>query len=286
MGRNCHKSHQPTGFTLVEVLVAITIITALIALVAVGFRAMQNNQRAQTTAVGMSNLKGYLREMQDRKATPPWMPTGVVYLPSGVISEERPIARYGQMAVITQRALRAALQVPSNRQAYNQLPKEKRMDVMRREAGVQYLPGDQVAVDEPAGRKYYVRNSSNAWVVDNTPHTGLLLDGWGNPIFFVPGPAALSAEPTDGEIGNAYGMEGVWLTGKPPRIMRIVNPRSLPWNANVRANYRNIKAYQPFWVSAGADGAFTFIDVTGNGSFDPPQDKPAGDDNIYSFDQQ
>src|SRR5205823_6413128 len=83
----------------------------------------------------------------------------------------------------------------------------------------------------------------------------VLLDGYGNPIVFVPA-AGLSevdrggqhGTTIDGTLGPIRGRDG-----------------------------------KPFWASAGADGKFTGVPVTG-----VPNPKPAwneGDDNVYSFDQ-
>jgi hypothetical protein len=142
--------------------------------------------------------------------------------------------------------------------------------VIRQNSGVQYLPGDQVAVADASGNKtYYVRNNSGGWDVDNTPHTAVLLDGWGNPIIYVPGPAEVAADAAASAIQDAYGLQGVSLEALRGGLTRVVNPRSIPWGNNARANYQNLKAYQPFWVSAGPDGSFV-----------------KGDDNVYSFDQQ
>ena len=78
--------------------------------------------------------------------------------------------------------------------------------------------------------------------------TPLVLDGWGNPIIFVP-KAGL-----DGVLFEAHGAEVHTVTSQGPLEPSAVTPRPL------------IPGARPFWASAGPDGDFA-----------------KGDDNVYSY---
>jgi len=98
----------------------------------------------------------------------------------------------------------------------------------------------------------YVR----AGAVANVKPAPILLDGWGNPIIFVPA-SGMIVTLKGGTLPSS-------TTGPPQYLVRTsgitpYNPASIPL---VGANDR------PFWASAGSDGIFD-----------------TGDDNVYSFKQ-
>jgi hypothetical protein len=82
----------------------------------------------------------------------------------------------------------------------------------------------------------------------------LLVDGWGNPIIFVP----------------KGGLSGVGVTdptgGNPSQLRTVASPNN-----------------RPFWASAGPDGSFGVLPGK-DGTYGTADDEPAGEDNLYSFD--
>ncbi len=113
-------------------------------------------------------------------------------------------------------------------------------------------------------------NASTTGWVDETayPHGApLLLDGWGNPIIFVPA-SGLHVKLLNGQ--------GSYLSADPPGVTStstnsqeyiIVSPEGHVTNQGSSNPYCD-RPGRPFFASAGPDGDFT-----------------KGDDNIYSFDQ-
>jgi prepilin-type N-terminal cleavage/methylation domain-containing protein len=95
----------------------------------------------------------------------------------------------------------------------------------------------------------------------------ILADAWGNPIILVP----------------ADGMVRVYFADRGASEFRVTSKGVVSVGSSAPPGSR------PFFASAGPDGVFGFSDVTGNGSYDPPDnapdidDVPGGDDNIYSF---
>lgn len=275
------------AFTLLEVLIVISIVVVLIGLVTVGVRHLSKSAKQTSTRVTLSALRGMLAEAESTGTVSKLPGLTILAVADGATAndkfgavamdasmEEGGSQRFGQEAIRTQRALRALLSLPNNRKAYEQLPAESKLRV-RYQSGVRYIPGDQVEHTIGANTKLYVCTAATSappggagWSEDTTPHTALLADGWGNPILFVRGvdPRAVVSPAIDPYLTNltgSYGLTNVTLATSTGNV--IVNPQSVPWDPT---NRNNLKLYRPFWASAGPDANFL-----------------KGDDNLYSFEQ-
>jgi hypothetical protein len=103
----------------------------------------------------------------------------------------------------------------------------------------------------------------------------LLLDGWGNPILFVPG----------GGFGLSVATPGpgvVWIDGVNYGVVTsagVYTPATTPSYDAAGLPTGSIIPNQPFFVSAGADGDFS----NGHGWTSGTPNANQTDDNVYSF---
>jgi prepilin-type N-terminal cleavage/methylation domain-containing protein len=125
-----------------------------------------------------------------------------------------------------------------------------------------YLKGMDVV---SGGQSYICTNSATTaqpgsgtdWTIDNFHRSvPLLLDGWANPIIFVPG-TGLRVRKLNGQ--------GSYQVGNATQYFIIISPEGSVANQGTATPYVT-RPGRPFFASAGPDGDFT-----------------KGDDNIYSF---
>jgi prepilin-type N-terminal cleavage/methylation domain-containing protein len=215
------------AFTLLELLVAIAIIALLAGLLIFGGRTLFSSQQERQTRVIMQSLDSMIAEAEKKVKQLPEifdLPTQALLLapyntalfnaPPGQVSEGGD-DRENSIQVRYAGAILAALsRVPENKAALERFPPDRRLNT-------------------------HVRGSTPP------PYESfVLIDGWGNPIIFVP--------PT--------GLRNVTIGGVSDCTVRsdlIVRPGN-PAPANPRG--------RGFWASAGPDGSFV-----------------KGDDNVYSF---
>lgn len=232
------------GFTVIELIVAISIIMVLIGMLVVGIQYVGASSREKSTRVTMENLQSMLSELEntaglgrlrfdDYNSDDVLDFPGVTVAPGSVT--EGSADRTGQAVQLTRDALTVMLAIPANQSAISQLPTEQLWTF-------------------PEG----TRNQ-------NTP---VLLDAWHNPIILVFPPDTAGVHPLE----ERYGLVGVTVDGLDGE-WRVVNPGGLdPMNGGKKYPQTPAEAVQkmphfrPFWVSAGPDGDFR-----------------THDDNIYSF---
>jgi hypothetical protein len=102
-------------------------------------------------------------------------------------------------------------------------------------------------------------NNSN-WVVDTSSPTPILLDGWNNPIIFVPGTGLRVRRLNGQKTLNPTDISQTWIDISPEgKVKNLGSKAQLPVVT---------QPGRPFFASAGPDGDFS-----------------TGDDNIYSFEQ-
>jgi hypothetical protein len=253
---------------LVEILVAIGIIAALVAMVFLGFRHVGASARGNRGKASMENLRGMLTEYEhtgapmDRLYDPYRNSSGVVLalpVPATPVSENG-ADRFGDATIRTQRVLHRLLSVPANKAAFDALPAEAHLMVAY-QSGVTYFAGDDlIAPRTGGGIDLYTCTTATTtsappaagWTLSGK-HTPVVADGYGNPILFVPPPGLQGVNVGrngNGSYTNAN--QQIVAPGAKP------NPAPPPPEIGVR----------PFFASAGEDGDFA-----------------KGDDNLYSFQQ-
>lgn len=142
--------HSPTrrrGFTLAEVLVVVAIILVLVGLVTVGLNRYLRQGKVQMTDQLLANCRGWLAEL-DRADQLRRLPTAAVVSPGLV--RQGAADRTGTVVTDTRTVMTQLAALPVNKQAMDQTPSEHR------------------------------------WLPANDWEGSIILDGWLNPIIFVP----------------------------------------------------------------------------------------------------
>jgi prepilin-type N-terminal cleavage/methylation domain-containing protein len=102
--------------------------------------------------------------------------------------------------------------------------------------------------------------ASGNWVVDTSSPTPILLDGWNNPIIFVPGTGLRVRRLNGQKTLSPTDLSQTWIDISPEgKVKNLGSKTQLPVVT---------QPGRPFFASAGEDGDFS-----------------TGDDNIYSFEQ-
>ena len=258
------RNHQ-RGFTLIELLVVIGIILVLIGLFFAGAKIVTAQAKTRDTKTALETCKtmfaNYVQATHlSRYPTglsfgPTFTPPTTWYnaqepAPSGAFTS--PPSTSSQLVLDTAIVMNAMESIPENQTIINNLPQSKIVTVLV-----------QVSSGTPPTTVQF-----------NAP---LILDGWGNPILFVPG-GGLGVSP------NAL----VWLDGVNAGIVTSVGPITNSSTPYTLSNYTPgfsggvavPIANQPFFFSAGPDG---FVNNYHPSSSNPSDTSSCTDDNIYSF---
>jgi type II secretory pathway pseudopilin PulG len=243
--------HQRRGFTLIEVLVVIGIMMTLIAILILGMRHLNATMATKETISelhicrgmlteyethsGMANIETTTVQVKDASAPPPSM--FPVYQDTSATNK----AFIALIDVTGDMGDRAA-----NSIRYSSNAVMRTQDVM---FVLMRIPANRTLVQSVQNKRILEPASGAAPAIDQGP---VLLDGWGNPIIFVPAggihvnikdPANPSGPPTD-YIMRSTGM----------------------FLASQLSSHASLAADRPFFASAGQDGDFSI-----------------GEDNVYSF---
>ena len=244
------------GLTLIEVMVVMAIILILIGLLIVGMKQWNASAAHQTTVVRLELLRGFtadLKALGGNQFNSQWFmnPTTV-----GVGLDARFYGNVEPDAQGSTESLPKVVIPATFKNSRNQAIADTSETIMYRLSAIsqdaktiQGLPSNAVVANGPFA-------SGSVPTPTNPPFpaapTGILnfppviLDGWGNPIIFVPSPTPIPG-------GTQTGLINVYVNASStPNPVPITSPDGLP-----------------FWASAGPDGDFI-----------------RGDDNIYSFNPQ
>lgn len=259
------QRHRSNAFTLIEVISVVAILALLMTIAAYGFNKVIGGSKQRATEVTMGNLRSMLTEYEvvskglTRQPARMWVGGATVTLAGTyniwrdgdadtALPEPDPIPTPGDVTTAagtgangrysadgianTQLVLGMLQQIPAVKTAMAQIPSSQYMETIQAGHG-----GVKLTVTEPSGY-----GNGN-----NKPAPPLVLDGWGNPILFVPS-------------GGIYDL-----------TVGDVKRKQQPTTLTPPSNDGPIKSpdARPFWASAGPDGDFS-----------------KGDDNIYSFEQQ
>jgi type II secretory pathway pseudopilin PulG len=250
-GRDAHA----TAFTLIELLVVIGIILILIGLFFAGAKIVTAQAKQRDTQTALETCKTMFENYKQATHLTRY-PTGISFGPNAVptattttwytAQEYPPVGAFSsppsmsstlmQDTAIIMYAIEA---IPENQKIITNLPPNKIVTVT-------------VTIPTPTG-------SATPSITVNVP---LILDGWGNPILFVPG----------GGLGVNVANGLVWLDGVNVGIITSVGPitsTSTPYNLGAYPPAVPLNN-QPFFVSAGPDGDFD-------------NSSTQTDDNVYSF---
>ncbi|HZZ43437.1 MAG TPA: prepilin-type N-terminal cleavage/methylation domain-containing protein [Tepidisphaeraceae bacterium] len=242
------------GFSLIELMIVIAILVVLLGLSFVGYKVLGTHGKTTTTQTTLESCKSLVTEVEVAGGLPqvqanytsgfPPLVSGVSPVPiaapldtgnnNGNITADAYSSthtiRYTAPAIVaTQNVMRALISNPKNNTILAQLPGER---FLKKPDGT--LPTTGIAFNTPAPPG------------NGQPKYPILLDGWGNPIIYVP----------------AAGMSGVTVAGLTNRI--VTSGGILATNYGAGQSFP--AGATGFWASAGPDGDFT-----------------TGDDNVYSF---
>jgi type II secretory pathway pseudopilin PulG len=249
---------RPAAFTLVELIVAMSILIILIGMAVVSIKIMGKQGRTNDTKIALANLAGMMTEMETaakgtRPAVPQWLwdkdGDGTPDLVQPATTDagydldfwkapwRDPLSPTG-----ASQPLIAPGEVIHGKPDRDGLPGSVNpvgvLNTVRALAMLQGNPTNKRVVQTLPPEKLMRISANNAATPYDDSQIPILLDGWTNPIIFVP----------SGGLGHDSGSTaGKVLVGGVYKI--ITSPDG-----------------KPFWASAGEDGDFQ-----------------TGDDNVYSF---
>ena len=207
------------GFTLIEILVVLGIIAALIAMLFLGFKYVGKSSRDNMSHTMLQNMRSMLTEYTTSGGNLDKLED--IYAPSDSVASPTAVAEgasdRNSTAVNQTRTIMARLlAIPSNKKVLDSLP------------------------------------ADHVW---RTGNDVVLLDGFGNPIIYV---------PRRGLTGVNLGKTGENEYPQATKNRTIASPGA----KKLSTDDPPIMLGQPFFASAGEDGDFS-----------------KGDDNHYSFEQ-
>ena len=219
---------QRNAFTLIELIVAISVIAILVGMLIVGIQYVSASSREKATRVTLENLQSMLTELETTAGLGrlPWR--GYVSAP-GYIGEGSPI-RMNDVIRSTRNVMQILQSVPANATVIAQLPPET-MAVLPWQPGVAYVKDDQVTHN---GVVYHATDATTAEPPGGTWSQSaravpLPVDAWDNPIIFVAPPITHANWSTDG-IEVRHGLTGVTIKGE-SGTYRVVNPGGIDYPA-------------------------------------------------------
>ena len=240
------------GFTIIELLVAMSVILILAGMLFLGARYMTASTKKNATRTMLQNLRAMVTERE--------VAVGASKTRTDI---DAIIDAAGPPAIVT---VGTKQLVDASTIGSVDVP-DVPPTLVNRTPKVSYTSGALAQPNNVVGATQFViamliSQPSNKTTIGNLPkqqflepkfgdpvyNPPILMDGYNNPII---------ACPSTG-LANVVTSAGV--------IPPITSPDG-----------------KPFFASAGPDGVFGFVDKNGNGVYDAGIDVPGGDDNVYSF---
>ena len=294
----CLRASVPSSsaFTLIEVLVVISVILILIGLFIGGSRAWINSSNRNLTLTRLQALSGMLAELQaagqNQYASQWFFQTTVTAVqPNAFELDASQLASVGADSQGSTYIIK-----PSNASPPLAFPSGGTYTCSRSNA-LTYMDfnGTPTGTYTPAivlsntGSKMAMSNVGPMYLLASVPNNSkalaalgpnatipnpaggppLVVDGWGNPILFCPGSVAIGTPaPSGTDLGNGPGNPAGGLTNVCLNV-QPASPQTSPPTFNATVTTITSPDGRPFFASAGPDGDFA-----------------KGDDNIYSFEQK
>jgi prepilin-type N-terminal cleavage/methylation domain-containing protein len=270
-----------SGFTLIELLVVIGIILLLMGLLYTGVKIVTAQAKEKDTRTMLETCKTMFENY--RNAThltrPPPVGRGAAMAINTSNPSCPPSITTASFWTVGQEAAPSILSTDpstySNPANYNTMPPNQ-VEALVNTALVMYamksLPENAtILTNVPASKTFNVSIllKSGPGSPNVTLTIPLLLDGWGNPILFVPGGGFGSTTLSPGVV-YVDGTTNFGIITSTGVITSTTTPYSLPTYDPANVPLGTTLPNQPFFVSAGPDGDFT-------------NSQSKTDDNIYSF---
>jgi len=201
------RRRRGRGFTLVEILTAVGILAVLMSLSVLGFRHLSSGTKKRSTETAMKALQSLMVEngVDPLKTdTAAYGNANTKLAVPGVLPDDAKGKLANDKVKRTRDALRLLAGVPANAKHLADLPREMRVDL-----GGKTLNENRLADPNP-----------------NLPLP--VIDGWGNPILYVPGVGATGIKDAPDPLLSPD------RTGTPPN-----------------------EVGRPYWMSAGPDGDYS-----------------------------
>jgi prepilin-type N-terminal cleavage/methylation domain-containing protein len=306
--RKSFMPHHPRGFTMIELLMVIGVIVLLISMLFLGFIVVGKGERKQDTLATMEVAKTMLENYQqathfNRNPPLPYIVTTGQPANSYFTSVDTSSNFWLAPAKPEVAPFMASLNVnpyPANLPDTSDVKSLQCVQLLRDTACVMYaleqIPSNQTAISNLPVNKTTVVNleiATNTTPPFQTVKVTLLLDSWGNPIYFVPGNGMYLVKtdsPTNSLPPTLNPGQRIVYTPSAPTFTWYAFPQFFTFAKTVAGAAGNPPTsdptpgspifdpttwlgfcspdFKPYWVSGGADG-----------------DPSTGDDNVYSFSQ-
>jgi type II secretory pathway pseudopilin PulG len=250
---------------MIELLVVLGIILILVGLFFAGAKVVTGQAKERDTKNMLEACKSMFENYRQATKLSRY-PTGISFGPAGTVTTNTTWYTAQEPAIGAASSDALGLMNDAGMPAS---PSQILSDSVLIYSAIESLPQNQTIITNlPANKKINIRLTA-------TSNVAIPLDGWGNPILFVPG----------GGLGTNSPLALVWIDGTTNAGIvtstQIITPLTNPTPATYNPT-GTVSSNQPFFVSAGPDGdlsnAHGWTSTSG-----APVNSTMTDDNLYSF---